>query len=58
MEKWHWSYIPLAKKYLEYYNSNFSYENITGFKGSELAGELNIIKDFVNGISNSVDDMR
>lgn len=52
MEKWHWSYMPLAKQYLAFYNSNISYDDITGFKGSELVEELNIIKDFVNGISN------
>ncbi|KGL62278.1 M15 family metallopeptidase [Polaribacter sp. Hel1_85] len=55
MEMWHWSYIPLAKEYLSYYNLKISYDDITGFEGSELAGELNIIKDFVNGISNGED---
>jgi hypothetical protein len=53
MEKWHWSYMSLAKKYLEYYNTKISYEDITDFEGSELAEELNIVKYFVNGISNS-----
>lgn len=52
MEKWHWSYMPIANKYLAFYNSNITYDEIAGFNGAELAEELNIIKDFVNGISN------
>mgnify|MGYP000312507363 FL=1 len=50
MEKWHWSFMPLANQYLKFYNSNITYDDITGFTGSELADDLNIIKDFVNGV--------
>ena len=57
MEKWHWSYMPLAKKYLDYYNSNISYDNIKSFDGSELAKELNIIKNFVNGVSTNLSEV-
>jgi LAS superfamily LD-carboxypeptidase LdcB len=32
MEKWHWSYIPLAKEYLSYYNLKISYDDITDFE--------------------------
>ena len=53
-EKWHWSYLPLAKQYLHYYNTNITYKDINGFKGSELAEDLNIIADYVNGISNKI----
>ncbi|WP_400078483.1 M15 family metallopeptidase [Winogradskyella sp. R77965] len=52
LEKWHWSYLPLASKYLEFYNDNITYKDINGFIGSELAIDLNIIEDYVNGISN------
>ncbi|MDD7915363.1 M15 family metallopeptidase [Polaribacter ponticola] len=51
MEKWHWSFMPLAKQYLNYYNKNITEEDIERFKGSEFAEELNIIKNYVNGIS-------
>lgn len=51
LEKWHWSYLPLASKYLEFYNANITYQDISGFKGSELAKELNIIDNYVNGIA-------
>lgn len=49
-EKWHWSYYPLAQRFQRAYNHVVSYEDIRGFKGSELAGELNVINDYVNGI--------
>jgi len=51
MEKWHWSYMPLSEKYLRFYNENITYKNITGFKGSENAEAIDIIKNYVNGIS-------
>lgn len=51
LERWHWSYMPLAKTYLEFYNKHITYLDITGFKGSNLAKELNIITLYVNGIS-------
>lgn len=51
MEKWHWSYTPLSCQYLAYYNSNMTNEDITGFKGSETAVKLDMVKNYVNGIS-------
>jgi LAS superfamily LD-carboxypeptidase LdcB len=53
MEKWHWSYLPLAKQYLNFYNQYITYEDINsanGFKGAELAAQLDVIKQYVNGI--------
>ncbi|WP_178984226.1 M15 family metallopeptidase [Winogradskyella helgolandensis] len=54
LEKWHWSYLPLANQYLEFYNSNITIDDINGFKGFEIAKELHIIEDYVNGISQQV----
>ncbi|BAO76972.1 M15 family metallopeptidase [Winogradskyella sp. PG-2] len=54
LEKWHWSYLPLASKYLEFYNSKIESIYINGFKGSELVEDLNIIEDYVNGVSDKV----
>jgi len=51
LEKWHWSFLPLASYYLEFYNNNVTLDDITEFKGSELAKELNIIETYVNGIA-------
>ena len=50
-EKWHWTYVPLSKRYLKYYNQNIVSKDIKGFKGDELVSKLDIIKKYVNGIS-------
>jgi LAS superfamily LD-carboxypeptidase LdcB len=49
-EKWHWSFMPLSKKYLEQYKKIVSYEDIEGFSGSESASELEVIDNYVGGI--------
>ncbi|WP_407556715.1 M15 family metallopeptidase [Winogradskyella sp. 4-2091] len=51
LEKWHWSYLPLASEYLNFYNVNITAKDVNGFDGALLANELNIIEDYVNGIS-------
>ncbi|WP_299523787.1 M15 family metallopeptidase [Winogradskyella sp.] len=51
LEKWHWSYLPLASQYLAFYNANIGEKDISGFKGSELVSQLHIIENYVNGIS-------
>ncbi|SDH34237.1 M15 family metallopeptidase [Winogradskyella thalassocola] len=56
LEKWHWSYLPLANPYLEFYNSNITLDDINGFEGFEMAKELHIIEDYVNGISQQAKD--
>ncbi|HLR31493.1 MAG TPA: M15 family metallopeptidase [Fodinibius sp.] len=50
-EKWHWSYLPLARQYRTYYNEHLSNTDISGFKGSDLADEIDMVKNYVNGIS-------
>jgi D-alanyl-D-alanine carboxypeptidase len=50
-EKWHWSYLPLSRPLLDEYIKNIRYEDITGFNGSESAGAIGIIEDYVQGIS-------
>ncbi|MFO8087113.1 MAG: M15 family metallopeptidase [Bacteroidales bacterium] len=46
-EEWHWSYVPLAKSYLYNFSQKITYEDITGFEGSEHAGPLNVLERFV-----------
>jgi LAS superfamily LD-carboxypeptidase LdcB len=58
LEKWHWSYLPLASEYLKFYNTNITYKDINGFKGAELAKGLNIIEGYVNGISKKAKDYK
>ncbi len=50
-EKWHWSYLPLATKYLAFYQKEITYQDISGFKGAEIAQKLNAIENYVWGIS-------
>lgn len=50
-EKWHWSYMPLASQYLMHYNQNITNEDIQGFQGSDLATEIDMVQNYVNGVS-------
>jgi LAS superfamily LD-carboxypeptidase LdcB len=50
-EPWHWSYMPLADKFLEAYIQSINYTNITGFEGSELAESLQMIDRYVKGLN-------
>jgi len=50
-EKWHWSYLPLASHFLRYYNQHITNEDIQGFEGSELAVEIDMVGNYVNGVS-------
>jgi LAS superfamily LD-carboxypeptidase LdcB len=58
LEKWHWSYLPLASQYLEFYNKRIINDDINGFSGFEQAQNLMIIKDYVNGISRKAKDYK
>lgn len=49
-EKWHWSYMPLAERYLQQYNTLIDNHMLGNFKGSETAVELKIVERYVNGI--------
>ncbi len=50
-EKWHWSYVPLAKTYLDAYVRNITYADLTGCKGTSVAKDLRIIERWVQGIN-------
>lgn len=50
-EKWHWSYLPIAKKYLKAYGKQIHADDIEGFDGAEVAKELNVIDNYVFGIA-------
>ncbi len=54
MEKWHWSYMPIASQFLMQYKESVNCKDISTFKGSEFAchQEINVIKNFVMGINN------
>lgn len=50
-EKWHWSYTPLSKIFLEQYKNHISDARIKGFKGDQTAAEIGILKNYVLGIN-------
>lgn len=50
-EKWHWSYLPLAKKYREAYLKTIKDSQISGFKGSETAESIQVVARYVGGVS-------
>ncbi len=49
-EPWHWSYLPLASLYYSRYMEHIKYKDISGFRGSEYAKELDVIQQYVGGI--------
>ncbi|APY09492.1 D-alanyl-D-alanine carboxypeptidase [Winogradskyella sp. J14-2] len=57
-EKWHWSFVPLASNYLEFYNAHIKIEDISEFEGSQLAKNLHVIEDYVNGIANKAKEYK
>ena len=50
-EKWHWTFTPLSKSFLEQYQKNITDAMITGFRGAETAKDIKIIKHYVQGIN-------
>ncbi|MDD3568587.1 MAG: M15 family metallopeptidase [Bacteroidales bacterium] len=51
MEKWHWSYLPIAIMNTRYYARLISYTDLVGFSGSKVAQELMVIDSYVFGVS-------
>jgi zinc D-Ala-D-Ala carboxypeptidase len=50
-EKWHWSFYPVSSKMLADYDSLITYEDISDFKGSETAKDLDVINNYVNSVN-------
>jgi zinc D-Ala-D-Ala carboxypeptidase len=50
-EKWHWSYLPLARQLTQDYKKNITEADLGGFLGAEYISELNLIDDYVLGIN-------
>ncbi len=50
-EKWHWSYIPIAKQLSRKAEKALQNEAITGFKGAESATEIDVVRKYVLGIN-------
>lgn len=52
-EKWHWSYLPIAKPLTDYAEKHLSVEDISGFPGAQTSDSLNVIGHYVLGIDPS-----
>lgn len=50
-ERWHWSYMPVASRYLAAYPHVVGYDHITGFDGAETARDIGVIANYVEGIN-------
>lgn len=50
-EKWHWSYTPLSKRYTKQVELRLKNEMIKGFKGSETAQQIDIVKKYILGVN-------
>jgi LAS superfamily LD-carboxypeptidase LdcB len=53
LEKWHWSYLPIANLFLKQYKEKITYKDINNFIGSNYASnkKIDMIHNFVAGIS-------
>ncbi len=50
-EKWHWSYKPLAEKFLIEYTNKITYDDLTDFFGAEVVQEFDIFNNYILNIS-------
>jgi LAS superfamily LD-carboxypeptidase LdcB len=50
-EKWHWSYLPLARSFLDQYTQKVGYDDLKGFLGWGTAKVLKVIEDYVQSIN-------
>ncbi len=50
-EKWHWSYLPLAKTFTEQYKDLIIEKDINNFLGDENVSGEDLINDYVLGIN-------
>ena len=50
-EKWHWSYLPLSKKYIDQMKLRMKDETVKGFLGAEAAKEIGVVEKYILGIN-------
>lgn len=50
-EKWHWSYVPVARRLTEQYKAKIKNTDITGFEGSNTAVTIDMVNNYVLGIN-------
>ena len=50
-EKWHWSYLPLSKKYIDQVKLRMKDKLVKGFEGAEVAKEIGVVEKYILGIN-------
>ena len=50
-EKWHWSYVPVARRLTEQYKAKVTNADITGFAGSNTVVTIDMVNNYVLGIN-------
>lgn len=50
-ERWHWSYIPIARKLTQFAAQQLQYDMINGFEGAEIAQKIEVIDRYVLGVN-------
>lgn len=50
-EKWHWSYKPLSEGYTTFAKAYLKNDMIKGFKGDESTAAIDVVRNYVLGIS-------
>ncbi|MEZ4935455.1 MAG: M15 family metallopeptidase [Saprospiraceae bacterium] len=50
-EKWHWSYIPVARQLTDLAATRLKDEMINGFKGAQTAVEIGVVQKYVLGVN-------
>lgn len=50
-ERWHWSYMPLARYFTDLARSEHNNDKISGFMGAEVANEIRVVEKYVFGIN-------
>ena len=50
-EKWHWSYVPVARRLTELARTQMNDSQIEGFLGAEAAGAISVVDHYVLGVS-------
>ena len=50
-EKWHWSYVPVARQLTDFAAANLTDDMISGFQGAEAAKLIGVVKKYVLGIN-------
>ena len=52
-EKWHWTYMPVSVLIIEQAKTKLTNEMIAGFLGAKTAKEIDVVKNYILGISPS-----